>query len=83
MAVDVEISEAGPSGAWNSSADCASSIRISACFGPRPPMSPFSSAMALSSAVTRQPAVFNCARSASNAARLSFFNAASRASPPV
>src|SRR5262245_29831524 len=26
-----------PSGAWNSSAACASSIRISACDGPRPP----------------------------------------------
>ena len=67
-----------PSGAWNSSADCARSIRISACVGPRPPVSPFSSAMASSSAVTRQPALFNCARSASNAARSSFFSAASR-----
>ena len=59
-----------PSGAWNSSADCARSIRMSACVGPRPPVSPFSSAMASSSAVTRQPAFFNCARSASNAARV-------------
>ena len=67
-----------PSGAWNSSADCARSIRMSACVGPRPPVSPFSSAMASSSAVTRQPALFNCARSASNAARSSFFSAASR-----
>ena len=69
-----------PSGVWNSSADCASSIRMSACVGPRPPMSPFSSAIASSSAVTRQPAFFNCARSASNAARSSFFSAASRSS---
>ena len=29
-----------PSGAWNNSADCASSIRMSACVGPRPPVSP-------------------------------------------
>ena len=38
---------------------------MSACVGPRPPASPFSSAMASSSAVTRQPAFFSCARSAS------------------
>ncbi len=60
-----------PSGVWNSSAVCARSIRISACVGPRPPVSPFSSAMASSSAVTRHPAFFSCDRSASKAARLS------------
>ena len=50
---------------------------MSACVGPRPPLSPFSSAIASSSAVTRHPTLFNCARSASNAARSSFFSAAS------
>ena len=53
---------------------------MSACVGPRPPVSPLSSAMASSSAVTRQPAFFSCARSASKAARSSFFSAASRSS---
>ena len=53
---------------------------MSACVGPRPPVSPFSSAMASSSAVTRQPAFFSCDRSASKAARSSFFSAASRSS---
>jgi hypothetical protein len=65
---------------WNSSADCANSIRMSACVGPRPRASPFSSAMASSSAVTRHPAFFSCARSASKAAGLSFFSVASPSS---
>ena len=69
-----------PSGVWNSSADCARSIRMSACVGPRPPASPFSSAIASSSTVTRQPAFLSCARSASKPARFSFFSAASRSS---
>lgn len=50
---------------------------MSACVGPRPPVSPLSAAIALSSAVTRQPAFFSCARSTSNAARSSFFRVAS------
>jgi hypothetical protein len=32
-----EIKKRVPSGEWNSSADCASPIRMLACFGPRPP----------------------------------------------
>ena len=36
---------------------------MSACVGPRPPASPLSSAMASSSAVTRQPAFLSCERS--------------------
>ncbi len=64
------------SGVWNSSADCVSSIRMSACVGPRPPVSRLSAAIASSSAVIRQPAFFNCARSTSNAARSPFFRAA-------
>ena len=69
-----------PSGVWNNSAVCASSIRMSACVGSRPPVPPVSPAMARSSSVTRQPAFFSCVRSVSNAARSSFFSAASRSS---
>jgi hypothetical protein len=69
-----------PSGAWNSSAAFARSIRMSACFGPRPPGTPLSSAIASSIAVTRHPAFFNCARSASKAARSSRLSVARRSS---
>ncbi len=62
------------SGAWNSAASCASSIKVSDCLGPRPRSSPASIASASSSAVTRQPARLSCARSPSNRARSSFLN---------
>ena len=81
VAVDVEVGIAGPiRGRGTAPRFCASSIRTSACVRRRPTLSPFSSSMASSSAVTRQPRVFNCARSASNAARSSFFIATSRSS---
>jgi hypothetical protein len=59
-----------PSGVLNSSAVWASSITMSACLGPRPPASPFSSAIASSSAVTRHPAFFSCERTERRSVRI-------------
>ena len=79
MAVDVEVGEAGAvraRGTVRRLARGRSGCRPAS--GRARPLSPLSSAMASSSAVTRQPAFFSCARSASKAARSSFFSAASR-----
>ena len=70
-----------PAAVWNSSADCAISIKMSACLGRAPPTSPpLAATMASSSAVTRQPAFFRFERDTSKAAGSTFLSAVGRSS---
>ena len=81
MAVDVEIGKARAvrsGGTTRPLAPTRSGCRLASGHVDLP--SPFSSAIASSSTVTRQPAFLSCARSASKPARFSFFSAASRSS---